>query len=263
MSESTTLTKGDYCPAGPDDIRSPCPILNSLANHGYLPRDGRNARVSDFTLAMNRLGLSHALGAALSNAIFIEREADGKPKQRSFFAKIWYYIRNPWALAFSRFGVRKPGQEDSAGRPCLNLDQLSTPGVIEHDISLTRRDYAQGDNHTKQPDLVDALLASSSDGKTLTADNLVGFRQRRTEEQKAANKQLNPAAAANGIGWGELAFVLDVFGDGKKVDSDRVQAIFSEERLPVKEGWTKRWWTVGVVELITSSKKVKAIAGVA
>ena len=26
----------------PRDSRSPCPALNVLANHGYLPRDGKN-----------------------------------------------------------------------------------------------------------------------------------------------------------------------------------------------------------------------------
>ena len=31
-----------YQPPGPDDSRSPCPALNALANHGYLPRDGKN-----------------------------------------------------------------------------------------------------------------------------------------------------------------------------------------------------------------------------
>ncbi len=31
-----------YQPPGPDDSRSPCPALNALANHGYLPRDGKD-----------------------------------------------------------------------------------------------------------------------------------------------------------------------------------------------------------------------------
>lgn len=31
-----------YQPARPTDSRSPCPALNALANHGYLPRDGKN-----------------------------------------------------------------------------------------------------------------------------------------------------------------------------------------------------------------------------
>lgn len=25
---------------GPDDLRGPCPALNSMANHGYIPRNG-------------------------------------------------------------------------------------------------------------------------------------------------------------------------------------------------------------------------------
>ena len=35
-------SKYTYQPPGPDDSRSPCPALNALANHGYLPRDGKN-----------------------------------------------------------------------------------------------------------------------------------------------------------------------------------------------------------------------------
>lgn len=31
-----------YQPPEPNDSRSPCPALNALANHGYLPRDGKN-----------------------------------------------------------------------------------------------------------------------------------------------------------------------------------------------------------------------------
>jgi hypothetical protein len=30
----------------PGDLRSPCPALNALANHGFLPRDGRNSEFS-------------------------------------------------------------------------------------------------------------------------------------------------------------------------------------------------------------------------
>jgi hypothetical protein len=31
-----------YQAPGPNDSRSPCPALNALANHGYLPRDGKD-----------------------------------------------------------------------------------------------------------------------------------------------------------------------------------------------------------------------------
>ncbi len=36
-----------YQRPGPNDARSPCPGLNTLANHGYLNRDGRNIRGDD------------------------------------------------------------------------------------------------------------------------------------------------------------------------------------------------------------------------
>ncbi|KAF7362906.1 Cloroperoxidase [Mycena venus] len=34
-----------FIPAKSTDLRAPCPGLNTLANHGYLPRDGRNITV--------------------------------------------------------------------------------------------------------------------------------------------------------------------------------------------------------------------------
>ena len=30
-----------FCPPHPGDSRAPCPAMNSMANHGYLPRDGK------------------------------------------------------------------------------------------------------------------------------------------------------------------------------------------------------------------------------
>lgn len=41
------------------DIRGPCPGLNALSNHGYLPRDGKNIHVTDIVLAMDKqLGIA-------------------------------------------------------------------------------------------------------------------------------------------------------------------------------------------------------------
>ncbi|KAJ0391150.1 hypothetical protein P43SY_010849 [Pythium insidiosum] len=33
-------------------VRSPCPALNALANHGYLPRDGKNITQADYKVAL-------------------------------------------------------------------------------------------------------------------------------------------------------------------------------------------------------------------
>lgn len=35
-----------WAPPGPDDVRSPCPLLNALANHNIIPRSGKNITLS-------------------------------------------------------------------------------------------------------------------------------------------------------------------------------------------------------------------------
>jgi hypothetical protein len=271
---SPSLKRGEYSPSTASDLRSPCPLINSLANHGYISRNGREIHASELTAAMNEVGLSKVLGAVFANPIFLEhkepkttteqQKKDASQNSRSFLGYIWYLIRNPWAILFSAFGMRNQGQKDSMGKICLNLDQLALPGVVEHDISLTRLDYAQGDNISRQPDLIKDLLASSSDGgKTLTMEDLIVLRRRRIEKQREDNPALNYGPLQHQIGCTEIALILHVFGNGKSVPCDYVQAFFKEERLPYQEGWTKRrWWTLGFIELGKSVGKVKKLVGI-
>ena len=216
---------------------------------------------------MKEVGLSTALGAIFSNPIFLEhkepktaaemRKKAASQRSHSFLGYIWYLIRNPWAVLFSAFGMRRPGQEDAAGKKCLNLDQLGLPGVVEHDISLTRRDHAQGDNLSRQPDHSEDLVASSSDGgHTLSAEDLAALRRRRIEKQKEVNPGLVYGPLQHQIACAEISLILDVFGDGSKVRCDFARAFFQEERLPLQEGWKKRrWWslnrTIGKVKQLT------------
>jgi hypothetical protein len=267
LPSSKPLIKGTFSPAEPTDLRSPCPLVNSLANHGYIPRDGRNVHASELRAGMNEIGLSSVLGAMLSNPIFLEhtgQNSDATQQPRSFWSKTWYLISSPWAIAFSALGMRKPGQKDSTGKECLNLDQLALPGVIEHDISLTRRDHQQGDNISLQPDLVRDLLASSSDGgRTLTAEDLAAFRRRRIQEQKEINPGLIYGPNQHKLACAEIATVLKLFGDGKKVPCEYARSFFLEERLPIREGWKKRrWWTLGLLEVIWSTRTIKKIVRV-
>ncbi|CAF3956294.1 unnamed protein product [Adineta steineri] len=39
----------------PTDSRAPCPGLNTLANHGYISRDGKNIRPEDLQRALQTL----------------------------------------------------------------------------------------------------------------------------------------------------------------------------------------------------------------
>ncbi|KAM5347108.1 hypothetical protein ACJ41O_010113 [Fusarium nematophilum] len=260
------LAKGTYAPSGPNDVRGPCPLINSLANHGYLPRDGRNVRLEEILAGMDEVGLSKPLAAAFSNPIFLERKPsrfhDDPAPNRTFLQTVWHTVRNPWSI-FASFGMRRPGQEDAEGNRVLDLDQLALPNVVEHDISLSRRDHGQGDNRTPQKDLIEDLLASSSDGKAITARDLAELRKRRIARQKEDNPGLLYGTFEHDLSCAEIALVLNVIGDGERLPCDYARAFFKEERLPVQEGWRKRggWWTFGIVQLLMNQNKIKKLIG--
>ena len=256
--QSSSLSRGDYTPVKPGDLRSPCPAINALANHGYLPRDGRNVRASEILDGMNQYGLGSFLGAMFTHPIFLEQQQKDPQSTSSW----WSLIANPFAYAFAPFGMREKGQQDSDGLGCLNLDQLALHNVVEHDVSMTRLDAAQGDNNTPQPDLIADLLASSSNGKTITIDDFVGLRKRRYEKQKQDNPQLDFQGMQVQIACTEVALVLKVFGNGKEVPVEYVRAFFQEGRIPRNEGWSKRkWWTLGLIELNVLASRIKGLLG--
>lgn len=253
---SASLQRGDYAPVKPGDLRSPCPAINALANHGYLPRDGRNVRASEILDGMNQYGLGSFLGALLTHPIFLERSSKTTKTKSTW----WNTLVHPFATAFAALGMREPEQRDADGVACLNLDQLALHNVVEHDVSLTRLDFAQGDNSTPQPQLIENLLASSSNGKTITIPDFVGLRKRRYEKQKEDNQELDFQGMQVQIACAEVAMILKVFGNGKEVPVDYVKAFFQEGRLPRNEGWLKRrWWTLGLIELNMLATKIHGI----
>jgi len=97
---------GEWKAPGPGDSRSPCPMLNTLANHGVLPRDGKGITKEMLGDAfVNVLGCSTVFGRG--------------------FAKV----------AYNKF-VKDPNGK-------LSLDMLTLPfenGGIEHFASLSRPD---------------------------------------------------------------------------------------------------------------------------
>ncbi|KAL8948337.1 MAG: hypothetical protein Q9183_007695, partial [Haloplaca sp. 2 TL-2023] len=158
QSQPPPLQKGTFLPPQPTDLRSPCPVLNTLANHGYLPRNGRSIRAEDMNGAMLVVGVNYPVRALLTAGTYLE---NGDNQTTGLFA----ILRNPIAYAFRSFGLRYPDQVDAEGSPCVDLDQLDRHNVIEHDVSWTRRDAAQGDNATVQKDLVEKMMNTASDGR--------------------------------------------------------------------------------------------------
>ncbi|MCJ1236171.1 hypothetical protein MMC14_004148 [Varicellaria rhodocarpa] len=243
---NSSLKRGEYHRPSPTDLRGPCPMVNTLANHGYIARSGRSISTAEMTAAMSEAGISVTIRRVLSDASWLVHQ-DTKP------TSFWAYVLHPFASLLGHFGLRRPGQVNARGDRILDLDQLSLHNAIEHDVSLSRRDFGEGDNHSPQKDLIADLLASSSNGKFLTTDDFAKFRHHRLEQQQQNNKLLEFGRPQQTLASAEVAFIQTVLGAGQpmyNVPVQYVKAFLEEERLPIEEGWRKRkWWLLGFVEL--------------
>ncbi|OJZ79921.1 hypothetical protein ASPFODRAFT_98590, partial [Aspergillus luchuensis CBS 106.47] len=131
--------------------RGPCPGLNALANHGYLPRDGKNISLPRVEAAlMTALHMDKALASALTRSL------------------------------------RPLGREDGT----FDLQDMRRHNVLEHDASFTRFDFRQGDNYTFQPAMFKALL-DDADGGPVTIKTLAKtFIRRRKESKESGSPRL-------------------------------------------------------------------------
>ncbi|QDS71936.1 hypothetical protein FKW77_000740 [Venturia effusa] len=184
------------------DSRSPCPALNTLANHGILPRDGRNITAEMFTTAITNT----------------------------------YNIDSIFGYLLGHGGV--PAVSITA--TSINLEDLNQHDAIEHDASLTRDDARSGDNHSIRPELLQALL-DDAEGDFLTTASVAKSRTRREQDSLSkGNPKLGLKQKT--LAYGEAALLLQALGKQEnganwKVQKADAKAWFGEERLP--EGYIK------------------------
>ncbi|TID02257.1 putative sterigmatocystin biosynthesis peroxidase stcC [Colletotrichum higginsianum] len=252
----TSIPVGKYVRSPDSASRSPCPVVNALSNHGYLERNGEKIYMADLTAAMRQVGMSPLLGSIFAVPTYFEYHNPDKAyllPPVSVWQKFWGLLMNPYSF-FSYFGCWKPQQYDQRGKKYLNLENLASPGAIEHDVSLSRRDHAQKQGNNKpQEDLIQDMLKCSLDGETLTIDDLARFIKARIKQQLKDNPDLVYGPAQHQVNCGQIALMMGCFGDGQTIPVKYVRALFEDERLPIKEGWTKRtWWSMGVVEFFRS-----------
>ncbi|KDQ21598.1 hypothetical protein BOTBODRAFT_26034 [Botryobasidium botryosum FD-172 SS1] len=186
------LLEHPYIPPFGDARRSPCPALNSMANHGFLPRDGKNLDLATLVKAQHDVfNFSVELATSIATA-----------------------------------GLMLCGSNGT-----LNLNDLDAHNVIEHDASLTRADAATGDDHTIVPWIVEEVLSYSSDGEVMTLDDFARARVAREAHLPDArlNGTSYVVAASTESVFSHHAF-LDESGRGARVEDLRTW--YLEERLP-------------------------------
>jgi hypothetical protein len=210
------VSSGTWQVPRPDQQRGPCPAINALANHGYIPRDGR-VTAADLTAALTkRLGLSRSL------AVFLVKSA---------FARL-----------------AKP---DKSGETIMDIHDLALHSFIEHDASLTRVDAGEGDQAAINQALVDQLLRMSASGTSLTLEDLAAARRLRVS-QASADKLVGIKGRVLGVIEAALAFEVLARHNGSGIPLDDAREFFQRERLP--EGLPVR--AVGWLDLLTTAGRL-------
>ncbi|TFK40381.1 Chloroperoxidase [Crucibulum laeve] len=194
----------EYISPKEGDSRCSCPAINAMANHGILPRDGRN-------ISFTELG-------KLIRATY------------NFSPSFCFFVPN-----FAANMLKKSYRKDT-----FDLSELDLHNGIEHDGSLLREDSAlvpdQGEPHIP---FIKELLASATgkdkDGNPLlTPADLSRYSAKRRVDARATNPHFTLSTFHKIFGSSNSSTLLTIFG-GRVKD---LEPILIEERLP--EGWESR-----------------------
>jgi len=197
----------DHIPPKDGDSRSCCPGLNAMANHGILPRDGKNISFKE-----------------MADKIYTT-----------------YNFSHSYCFFVSNFAARMLKKD--YGKDTFDLAELSLhidQGGIEYDGSFTRDDKAhQPDQGQPHIPFIQELLASAT-GKDkagnplLTAKDMAAYSAKRRIDAKASNPEFTLDFAHKIFGSTNCVIILMIFG-GRVLD---LKSILIEEKLP--DEWESR-----------------------
>ncbi|RFU77413.1 hypothetical protein TARUN_4830 [Trichoderma arundinaceum] len=211
---------------GPEDSRSPCPMLNTLANHGYLPHNGRQITAQQF-------------GDAVTEALNVNRGFGVQPA--NFFMR-------------------------AANKSAIDLEELNRPGILQHIASLTRDDVTSLDSvdvtastdrihHILQDSSTDCITVASLAKTRLHVEALSSPEELSLKETLLAYVEaslllvmMNEEPVPSGWSFPP--------GSVYCAPKQRVQTWLTEERLPEELGWKKSERKLGVIDLVPAMKGI-------
>ncbi|KAF4550868.1 Peroxidase-like protein 4 [Elsinoe fawcettii] len=193
----------DWRAPGDGDLRSPCPMLNTLANHGFLPRNGQQ----------------------ITRDIAVKGFAEGLNFDPVFGEGIWQQ------------GLKANPHPNAT---FWSLGNLQTHDLLEHDASLSRQDQFFG-NSTFFNKRTWQQTTRFFTAPTLTMLMIGAARTARKLESKAFNPTFIFTRDAESFSQGEVISFPLLFGDIDKEISDRAQVDqwIRTERLPLELGWKR------------------------
>ncbi|KAK1215516.1 hypothetical protein PQX77_021880 [Marasmius sp. AFHP31] len=182
------------------DARSPCPGLNTLANHRFLPRDGNNITIPMVLQASN-------------NGFNVQRDM---------------------VLLAAKAALLTSPLDDQ-----FSLADIGLHRNIEHDASLSRLDRNLGDHIPFNESIFTTLSTSNPGVDFYNATSAGQVQKARLEESKSTNPKLRSTIKEFQVRSREsLLYLMVMSGDELGVAPKRfVDVFFREERMPIEEGW--------------------------
>jgi len=188
----STTSRPPFVPAAGDDKRSPCPAINTLANHGYLPHDGKNVGFWQLVQALRSVyNLSLLLAVLFALGAFL----------------------------LCGHALR------------LDLDKLALHNRLEHDASLVHRDTLAGHAEAPipvDPELLHTLVSLAHDEGGLSLD---AFARLRVNRETQLTSPLDPIHSDLSKGEAALCWLAFKREDGQ-VPLSMVEQWFGQERIP-------------------------------
>jgi len=204
---------------GPDDMRGPCPGLNTLANHGFLPRNG----IASPTQIINAVQEGFNMGNDL--AIF-----------NTFLALL--VNGNPVTNLLS-IGGKSPLTGMDPPPPSMALVAgLDNHGTFEGDTSMTRGDAFFGNNFLFNETLFEQFLSFSDQfgGGNYTLDVATELRFQRTQQSTMTNPNFT-FTSRQFSAYAEAVLPSILFVDGRNpvgtgLNKDDARSIFENMHMP-------------------------------
>ncbi|GLB39741.1 putative peroxidase, family 2 [Lyophyllum shimeji] len=194
----------EYIAPKEGDSRCSCPALNAMANHGILPRDGKNITFKELNTTIRAT--------------------------YNFAPSFCFFVPN-----FAANMLKKKYRKDT-----FDLADLDLHNGIEHDGSLLRRDVHFEPNQAVihvpyVKELLESATGKDKDGNPLlTIPDLSRISSKRRAEARAENPEFSLDKFHAMFGSSNSSTLLTIFG-GRIRD---LETILLEERLP--DGWESR-----------------------
>eukprot|EP00532_Pseudo-nitzschia_australis_P006443 CAMPEP_0168169270 /NCGR_PEP_ID=MMETSP0139_2-20121125/3550_1 /TAXON_ID=44445 /ORGANISM="Pseudo-nitzschia australis, Strain 10249 10 AB" /LENGTH=364 /DNA_ID=CAMNT_0008086681 /DNA_START=155 /DNA_END=1249 /DNA_ORIENTATION=+ len=194
----------DWIPATETQQRSPCPFLNTIANHGFINRNGTFIDVEDMA---NKLELVYNVASEFIMA---------NPIEQAIECDQTYFDEN---------GIRR-----------IDLKILFDGNCEEHEASMVRADKFFGKEESKDVDdrLLNGLLRMNKGENYLTLDDVFHYQGDRIADSLLKNPSTNfrDFDIGNMSTQGLFIFLLSKDKTLTTVEKDTVYFFMLEERLP-------------------------------